>query len=423
MLILVATPIGNLGDFSQRAIEALKGADLILCEDTRHSKKLLDHFEIQTPLKSYHKFSEAKQEEGIIRDLKAGKEIALISDAGSPAISDPGERLVRRCRDEGLEVTAVPGPCALITALQLSGMESSKFQFIGFLPRKEGELRRALAEAEHFDGTTIAYEAPGRVQKTLRLIRPETEVCVARELTKKFEEVRRGTAQDLREMEIRGECVLLIKGDPRLKDLGAKEHVQLLIDEFGLPKNEAIKLAAKLRGVGKSEVYDAMHIREAGQTLSLQVAMDALVTLQPGMAAVTNALMRVAKADDPAAEAGRIKEESEQAVEAIAQKAAALGYTKIATISSSGTVNAALEASGAEVVELEDAEAVWVGADAITDAEFANARGTSALINEAISMKIPVYVLAEPLKYCSRMPIISDLFEIIPLRPAVSILS
>ncbi len=217
MLYLVATPIGNLGDITFRAVEVLKHCDVILCEDTRHSGKLLNHYEITTPRKSYHMFNEARREPEILERLRNGQDVALISDAGTPGISDPGQRLVRACAEAELPVTAIPGPCAAIQGLVASGLDSTQFQFLGFLPKKPGKLRKALQAALDYPGTSIVYESPHRLHKSLKALAelsPETPVVVARELTKKFEEYRRGTAPELLEHYLakppKGEIVLLI---------------------------------------------------------------------------------------------------------------------------------------------------------------------------------------------------------------------
>ncbi len=217
VLHVVATPIGNLGDFSKRAIAILEGADIVLCEDTRHTRKLLNHYGIEARLKSHHQFNEAKSLDGIIASLQEGKMVALVSDAGTPLIADPGQRLVSRCRSEGIEVVSIPGPCALIAALSISGLSFEKFQFIGFLPKRSGRLERALREAIDYEGITVAYETPHRIQKSLAMlvkIAPEQEIHVARELTKKFEEMISGTPTELLERfkHPKGEMVVLIDG-------------------------------------------------------------------------------------------------------------------------------------------------------------------------------------------------------------------
>jgi 16S rRNA (cytidine1402-2'-O)-methyltransferase len=217
MLFLIATPIGNLGDLSFRAIETLKRCDYLLCEDTRHTRHLLDHYQLKLPLRSFHLFNEASKEERIIADLKQGRIIALLSDAGTPGISDPGERLVKRCCLEEITVVPIPGACALITALSASGLPTQRFQFLGFLPRKRGKLISLLKELLEYPGTTLCYESPYRLKETLKRVAeldPERECVVARELTKKFETFHRGSATSLydhfSQTKPKGEIVLLI---------------------------------------------------------------------------------------------------------------------------------------------------------------------------------------------------------------------
>ena len=270
-LFLVATPIGNLSDMSYRAVDTLKSVDYILCEDTRHSLTLLQHYAISKPLKSYHKFSESSQQESLLSDLQAGKKIALISDAGTPGISDPGQRLVQACRESGLEVIAIPGACAAITALSCSGLETDRFQFLGFLPKKSGELRHVLKEALMYSGSTVCYESPNRLKDVLKELvelAPERKLVVGRELTKKFEEVRSGTASELlaywETHTLKGEIVVMISGnkislDDSWKTLSPEEHVKMMQDTYHLTKNEAIKMVAQIRGVPKREVYRDAH--------------------------------------------------------------------------------------------------------------------------------------------------------------------
>ncbi len=217
MLYLVATPIGNLADITYRAVETLKGCDIILCEDTRHSRILLRHYAIDKPLKSFHMFNEKSREDGLIQELKEGKTIALISDAGTPGISDPGERLVRRCVACGIRVEALPGPCSLILGVILSGFPVEPFQFCGFLPRRSGGLKTALTHYLAYEGTTVCFETANRLLKTLpvlHILDPERPIAVARELTKKFEDVQRGSAQNLidyfTKRPPKGEVVLVI---------------------------------------------------------------------------------------------------------------------------------------------------------------------------------------------------------------------
>ncbi len=265
MLYLVATPIGNLADISFRAVDTLKRCDYVLCEDTRHSRILLNHYGIQTPLKSFHRFNEASTEDAIITDLKEGKSIALISDAGTPLISDPGYEIVARCRHEGIAITAIPGPCAAIEALILSGFPAEQFQFIGFLPKKEKELQMTLGRTLFYPGTTIAYESPHRIEETLKQIAritPERKLSLARELTKMHEEVLSGTSTELLEHfkknPPRGELVLLISPPAEnvfLEHLSLQELVEMFQKNLQLSKTEAIKLAAQMRHLPKREVY------------------------------------------------------------------------------------------------------------------------------------------------------------------------
>lgn len=267
LLYLVATPIGNLSDITYRAIEVLKASHYILCEDTRHASQLLNHYHIQKPLKSYHKFNEAAREDSIIEDLKAGQDIALISDAGTPGISDPGMRIVAKCWEEGVKVISIPGPCAAITALTCSGLSTERFQFVGFLPRKQEELKKELREILLYAGTTVCYESANRLRDVLEeidLLAPNRTVVVARELTKKFEEVKQGTAREIvqyfAENILKGEIILLIAGEttPDWSQMTPEEHVELLVQEYRITRQEAIKMAAKLRGVSKRDIYNRM---------------------------------------------------------------------------------------------------------------------------------------------------------------------
>lgn len=246
-------------------METLKACDYILCEDTRHSQRLLKHYEIEKPLKSFHKFSEAAKEDAIVAHLQEGKLIALISDAGTPGISDPGTRLVKRCVEEGIAVQAIPGACAAIAAVTSSGLDTDLFQFFGFLPKKKQELRQALQGILAYAGTTICYESPHRLQDVLEALKelsPERKIVIARELTKKFEEIRRGTAHELLQTgEVRGEIVLMIAGEPKsLQDwehLKPQEHVHFLENTYKLSRTEAIKMAASQRQVPKRQIYNS----------------------------------------------------------------------------------------------------------------------------------------------------------------------
>jgi 16S rRNA (cytidine1402-2'-O)-methyltransferase len=222
MLYVVATPIGNLGDITLRAIDVLKSVDVIAAEDTRHSGMLLKHFEIKKPLLSYHEHNEAMRAAQLVERLATGENIALITDAGTPGVSDPGARLIRKCIKRGLPFTIVPGPSSILTALVGSGFSTEKFCFRGFLPIKSGQRERELRATVHCDKSTIFFESPYRLIKTLAAcadIVPDRQLCVARELTKKFEEFRRGTASELlahyKSHPPKGEIVLVIssKGD------------------------------------------------------------------------------------------------------------------------------------------------------------------------------------------------------------------
>jgi len=218
MLYIVATPIGNLSDITLRALDTLRSVDYILCEDTRVSRKLLSHYEIRTPLQSLHKFSEAKKCGQVIEDLQCCKEIALISDAGTPLISDPGLKLIREVIHQNLPLTPIPGACSVITGLAASGLSSEPFQFIGFLPRKTNARKNALEGALNYKGTTITFESPHRIHKSLQALyelSPSTQIVIGRELTKKFETFLRGSVEEvLQSIEgkvLKGEIVLMIE--------------------------------------------------------------------------------------------------------------------------------------------------------------------------------------------------------------------
>ena len=219
MLFVIATPIGNLGDTTLRAIEALKSADVIAAEDTRHSGNLLKHLGIAKPLVSYHEHNEAMRTAELAERLAAGENVALITDAGMPGISDPGARLIRKCVELDLPFTVIPGASSILTALVGSGFAMETFTFRGFLPVKSGQRERELVAAAGRSETTIFFESPYRLTKTLMKcaeLMPERRICVARELTKKFEEYRRGTAAVLlahyEARTVKGEIVLLIEG-------------------------------------------------------------------------------------------------------------------------------------------------------------------------------------------------------------------
>lgn len=260
MLYFVATPIGNLSDISLRALETLRASAYILCEDTRRSQILLSHFDIKKPLKSYHQFNELKSQEKILEDLKNGLTISLITDAGTPGISDPGYLLVQACQNENIPYTLIPGPCAPIHALVLSGFKTDLFQFVGFLPKKSSELKKMMLDLLQYKGTSICFESPQRIEKTLQLLdelASDRKIAIARELTKIHEECLAGTPKELLKSSFRGEIVLLISGNeqPVEYSMTPEEHVKQLQEEFGLSKKEAIKMAAELRGVSKKAIY------------------------------------------------------------------------------------------------------------------------------------------------------------------------
>ena len=219
MLYVVATPIGNLGDITLRALEVLRGVDLVAAEDTRHSGILLKHYKIDKPFISYHEHNEAMRTAQLVERLAVGENVALITDAGMPGFSDPGARLIRECIKRELPFTIIPGPSSILTALLGSGFSMEKFCFRGFLPIKSGRRERELRAATEREETTIFFESPYRLTKTLKACienMPDRELCVARELTKKFEEFRRGTAAQLHAhydaRPPKGEIVLLISG-------------------------------------------------------------------------------------------------------------------------------------------------------------------------------------------------------------------
>jgi len=216
-LYLVATPIGNLEDITLRALRVLRECDVVAAEDTRHTGQLLKHFGISKPLLSYFQFNEARRSEEIIERLRRGEKVALVTDAGSPGISDPGERVVKAAIAGGLRVESVPGPCALVAALTASGLPTDEFHFIGFLPHKSGQRRNKLEALKGFEGTLVLYESPYRVEKLLTELSdvfPERTVVLARELTKKFEEFLRGKPAELlataRQRSLKGEFVVLV---------------------------------------------------------------------------------------------------------------------------------------------------------------------------------------------------------------------
>ena len=273
-LYLVGTPIGNLGDITFRAIETLKNADFIACEDTRVTKKLCNHYGIQTPLKSYHEHNKSQQTEYLIDLLNEGYNIALVSDAGLPLISDPGYELVVAAHSYDIHVETVPGPNAGLTALMASGLPSYTYTFLGFLPRKEKDKVAVLQERMFQDSTLIIYESPFRVVETLKAISKVDDtrrVAVGRELTKKFEQIVMQEVGHLinafqnDEIMQKGEFVILIEGAKPLEteqwfqSLTISEHVEHYISEQNIKPKKAIKLVAEDRHMKTGEVYDIYH--------------------------------------------------------------------------------------------------------------------------------------------------------------------
>jgi len=258
MLYIVATPIGNLKDITFRAVETLKAVDYIICEDTRTSLTLLNAYDIKKPLFSYHKFNEKEKVQKIIEDLKAGKDIALISDAGMPCVSDPGNILVNACIENKVEYTCISGASALINAFVLSGY-SAPFTFIGFLPDKKSEAKKLLEEFKTSKSTLVFYVSPHSLEKTitdLYSVLGEREFTAVREISKKFEEVVAGNLKDGYNGVIKGEFVLLIKPAELKEDFECSIEEQLAkYINSGMDKNEAIKKVAKERNLKKNEVY------------------------------------------------------------------------------------------------------------------------------------------------------------------------
>lgn len=261
MVYFVATPIGNLKDISLRAVETLKSVDIIFCEDTRHSLKLLNAYEIKKPLKSCHKFNEREAAEKIIEEVRAGRQVAVISDAGMPVISDPGNIVCSALKEAGVEYTVVPGANAFLSALILSAFPSDKFAFLGFLPDKASESKSVLERYKNLDMTMCFHCAPQDVDRTISLcysVLGDRNACLVREITKIHEEALSFKLSQGVQGEKRGEFVLIIEGEKRvespLNSLPVKEHI-LYYMEQGTDKKEAIKKVAKDRGISKSEIY------------------------------------------------------------------------------------------------------------------------------------------------------------------------
>ena len=271
ILYLCATPIGNLGDMTPRAVETLRAVDLIAAEDTRNSIRLLNHFQIKTPMTSYHEYNKIEKADYLVEKLLQGKNVALITDAGTPAISDPGEVLVYKCMQSGITVTSLPGPAACITALTLSGLSTRRFCFEGFLPADKKERAEVLLELREESRTIILYEAPHRLIRTLKELYDNVgnrRVTLCRELTKKFETILPTTLEEAlfsyEREEPRGEYVIVMEGKSRQEKKEEKEKTwqEIPIEEHmafyekeGMDKKSAMKQVAKDRGTTKREIY------------------------------------------------------------------------------------------------------------------------------------------------------------------------
>jgi 16S rRNA (cytidine1402-2'-O)-methyltransferase len=270
-LYLCATPIGNLGDMTPRVVETLNMVDLIAAEDTRNSIKLLNHFDIHTPMTSYHEYNKVEKAHYLIEQMNMGKNVALITDAGTPAISDPGEVLVRMCQEAGIVVTSLPGAAACITALTLSGLSTRRFCFEGFLPFEKKDKKVILDDLKDESRTIILYEAPHRLVKTLNELLDalgDRRITLCRELTKKFEEALpttiSGAIAMYEDKEPKGEYVIVLEGKSFLEqkkeqeadwqNISIEEHMKIY-EEQGIDRKEAMKKVAKDRGMSKREVY------------------------------------------------------------------------------------------------------------------------------------------------------------------------
>ena len=274
-LYLCATPIGNLEDITLRVLRTLKEVDLIAAEDTRNSIKLLNHFEIKTPMTSYHEYNKIEKAYTLIEKMQNGMNIALITDAGTPGISDPGEELAAMCYEAGIEVTSLPGPAACITALTLSGLPTRRFAFEAFLPMDKKERKEVLEELVNETRTIILYEAPHKLVRTLRDLREKLgnrRMTLCRELTKKFETVFPTTLEKALDYykteEPRGEYVLVVEGkspeEKRQEEIASWESMSIeehmaYYEEQGMDNKSAMKQVAKDRGVGKREIYQYLH--------------------------------------------------------------------------------------------------------------------------------------------------------------------
>lgn len=274
MLYICATPIGNLSDITPRVIDTLKEVDLIAAEDTRNSIKLLNHFDIKTPMTSYHEFNKYDKADELVYKMQSGLNVAIITDAGTPAISDPGEVLVKKCHEAGIPVTSLPGACACITALTLSGLSTRRFAFEAFLPSDKKERKTILSELSNETRTIIVYEAPHHLLNTLKELQEylgNRNITLCKELTKKFENINRTTIDDAvsyySENDPKGEFVLVIEGKSRdeienekrasFEEMPVSDHMDIYLSQ-GYDKKEAMKLVAKDRGVSKRDIYNQL---------------------------------------------------------------------------------------------------------------------------------------------------------------------
>lgn len=263
-LYIVATPIGNLEDITLRAIRILEEVDLIAAEDTRHTIKLLNHLNISKPMISYHRHNEEIRVEGLIKELKEGKNIAIVSDAGTPGICDPGEEIIKKCIEKDIKIIPIPGACAMINALIVSGIDTSEFTFLGFLPLNKKNRKNKLEEIKNSNKTIILYESPHKLKNTLNDLKDilqNRKIVIAREITKIHEEYIRGTVDEILGNidNIKGEIIIVIdknniEGKNHLNNLTLEQHFEFYKDQ-GLDKKEIIKKIAKDRNVNKNEIY------------------------------------------------------------------------------------------------------------------------------------------------------------------------
>ncbi len=274
MLYLCATPIGNLEDITLRVLQTLRDVDLIAAEDTRNSIKLLNHFDIHTPMTSYHEYNKYEKASELVERMKAGCSVACVTDAGTPGISDPGEELVRQCREAGIPVTSLPGACACVTALTISGLPTRRFCFEAFLPAEKKEREQILSELAGETRTIVLYEAPHRLVRTLKELQKvlgNRKASVCRELTKRHETVYAASLEEMtahfEEEEPRGECVIVVEGKSREQivqeqqaqwaQMPLAKHMQQY-QKQGMDRKEAMKAVAKDRGISKRDVYQAL---------------------------------------------------------------------------------------------------------------------------------------------------------------------